>query len=299
MERRLARSTNSFARKKVIYPSTIYTLFLKPMADIENRTEVSKRIWNGSINIKIILDLDGRRLEYLVQAFRNSYFPLLYPQLIAYFQNFTNKRIASPIWLEFEDVPLRWNIPVGVLYDYLYLPAHHSDRDRCWELNLQINDTFPVEYVMPFTKTNEDSIEYVKCLNEVLKNQLKQSTFVINGSAKSIMQMSEQDSENYLYSITSRNLNQYNSFNNKLIKSVKGVPIRIILPGSDTMSQVPASPAQTLAELVKSTTDDLSEIAHPHAHGIDISRLSDTPLLDIWQIFKHPDNVLYITMIIL
>lgn len=268
------------------------------MTEIENKTEIKKCIWNGSINVSVSFDINGKKIEYLVQAFRNSYFPILYPRIISYFQNFTKERIRGPIWLEFEDVPLRWNIPIGVLFDYLYLPAHHSDRKHCWELNLHITD-YPIEYVMPFTNTYGQSIDYTKCLNEVLKNQLKQSIFVINGSAKAIMQMSEQDSENYLSSIASRNLNQYNSFNKKLIRSVKSIPIRILLPGSDSVSQVPAGPLQTLAELMLKTMHDLEEIAHPYTHGIDISQLSGTPLLEIWQIFKYPNNVLYITMIIL
>ncbi|KAI5949672.1 ATG5 [Candida margitis] len=220
-------------------------------------TEIKKRLWNGSINIRIYLDINGQRVEYLVQAFRNSYLPMLYPPLISYLQNFCNERIQGPIWLEFENVPLRWNIPIGVLFDYLYLPAHASDRDHCWKLNLRINENYPVEYVMPFTHHDKESINYTKCLNEVLKNQLKQSIFVVNGSAKAIMQMSEQDSESYLFSIVSRNLNPYNNYNNKLIKSVKGIPIKILLPGSDSMSQVPARPTQTLTELMQETMHDL------------------------------------------
>lgn len=269
------------------------------MSNIENTTEVKKRLWNGSINIRIIFIVNGQTFEYLVQAFRNSYLPLLYPRIIPYFETITNAKVEEPVWLEFESVPLRWNIPVGVLYDCLYLPAHHSSRDRSrsWELNLRVG-TYPMEYVMPFTQTN-GAIDYIKCLNEVLKNQLKQSTFVINGSSKAIMQMSEHDSENYLSSIVTRNLHHYNNFNNKLVKTAKGIPIRILLPCSDIMSQVPAVPTQTLAELILNTMHDLYEIAHPFTHGIDISLLSGVSLLEIWQIFRYPDNVLYITMIIL
>lgn len=95
------------------------------MNDIDNLAEIKKKLWNGSINVKILLNIEDQIIEYLLTIPRNSYFPTVFPQLIRYFQNFitTIELSKVPIWLEFEEVPLKWNLPVGVLYDYLYLPA--------------------------------------------------------------------------------------------------------------------------------------------------------------------------------
>lgn len=268
---------------------------------LENLSEIKKKLWNGSINVKIILELptENKNLEYLLFIHRNSYFPIVFPEIIRYFKNFTNIDLSDiPVWLEYEQVPIKWNLPVGVLYDYLYLPARENIDS--WTLTMKYDDDYPIEHVIPFNELLPNGeVDYLKTLHQVLTNQLKQSCFVINGTAKPIMQLSEDNSKLLWKSILSRNLTNFASINRKIIKSIDKIPVKIYIAGSPTVIQVPISKSQTLGEILDLHAANLAKLAHPFIQGIDATPLVKESLQEIWKLFKHLDNILYITLIIL
>ena len=70
-------------------------------------------------------------------------------------------------------------------------------------------------------KTSGDGqIDYMKTMNRILMNQLKQSCFVLNGTAKPIMQLSEANTNQLWKSLISRNLSDFNVLNKKIIKTI-------------------------------------------------------------------------------
>lgn len=273
------------------------------MEDIDNLAEIKKKLWNGSINVKILLKFEDQTIEYLLIIPRNSYFPMVFPQIIRYFENFITSIELNkiPVWLEFEKVPLKWNLPVGVLYDYLYLPALLNGHDLgCWTISMKYEPVYPMEHIIPFDeKLPDGQIDYMKTMNRVLMNQLKQSCFVLNGTAKPIMQLSEDNSNKLWKSLISRNLGDFNVLNKKIIKTIDKIPVKIYIPGSSTVVQAPISKNQTLQEILSLHTPTLSSITRPYIQGIDVTSLMNQLIREIWQLFKHLDNFLYITLIIL
>ncbi|KGR23281.1 autophagy protein 5 [Candida albicans L26] len=278
------------------------------MNDIDNLAEIKKKLWNGSINVKILLNIEDQIIEYLLTIPRNSYFPTVFPQLIRYFQNFitTIELSKVPIWLEFEEVPLKWNLPVGVLYDYLYLPALLNDHDLgCWTISMKYEPVYPIEYIISFNEklAGDGQIDYMKTMNRILMNQLKQSCFVLNGTAKPIMQLSEANTNQLWKSLISRNLGDFNVLNKKIIKTIDRIPVKIYIAGSPIVVQAPISKDQTLQEILSLHTPNLSSssssMSHPYIQGIDVTSLMNQSIREIWQLFKHLDNFLYITLIIL
>ncbi|EGW34838.1 uncharacterized protein SPAPADRAFT_132827 [Spathaspora passalidarum NRRL Y-27907] len=278
-------------------------------------TEIKRKLWNGCINIKVVLPHDSEDIEYLINIPRNSYLPIHFQQLISYFQNYVSYEIyKQALWFEYEGVPIAWNLPVGVLYDYLYLPSVIQERggggldQNCWTIQLNLRGKYPAEYIIPFVYTNPDNtINYEQSLNEIIVNQLKQSCFVINGSAKPIMNLSESNSKLLWNSIVTRNLGQFTSLNKKIIpKQFQRIPVKIYIPGSTTVIQAPIHAYEddkpvTLSrvlqrELPNLFTNDV-KLARTYIHGIDISSIMDMPLHDIWTIFRHLDNFLYIIII--
>lgn len=267
---------------------------------LENFSEIKKKLWNGSINVKIILELPTENnLEYLLFIHRNSYFPIAFKEITRYFKSFTTIELSRfPIWLEYEEVPIKWNLPVGVLYDYLYLPARENT--DCWTLTMKYGQQYPLEHIIPFHERHPNGeVDYLTTLHQVLTNQLKQSCFVVNGTAKPIMQLSEDNSKQLWQSIVSRNLTSFVAINKKIIKSIGKIPIKIYIAGSPTVILAPISKTQTLGEILNLHAPGFFKLSHPFIQGINATPLLDVSLQEIWKLFKHLDNILYITLIIL
>ncbi|PVH18859.1 hypothetical protein CXQ85_001149 [Candidozyma haemuli] len=166
---------------------------------------LNQSVWDGQINVRVVYG-DS---EFLLYIHRNSYFPLHYPEIANFFDSVVNHDLhLCPIWLEHEDVPIKWNLPAGVLYDLLYLPAN-SDKRHQWTLRLGIDtpeSPYPSRDIIPFS-ISDGSIDYFSMLSQVIVNQLKQSTFVMNGNAKAMMSLSEQDSKSLWKSISQHDYN--------------------------------------------------------------------------------------------
>lgn len=278
-------------------------------------TEIKRKLWNGSVNIKVIYQYGNdhnQRIDYLLNCYRNSYFPIYYQQLIKYINHYGQDLLQLPIWFEYEGVPIKWNLPIGVLYDYLHLPGidrnNNLENDGVWELHLKTSK-FPTEYIIPFIYTNPDlTINYERSLSEVIMNQLKESCFVINGNAKPIMNLSEDNSRSLLASILTHNFGQFTTMSKKIVSKTKfdRIPLKIYIAGSLSVIQAPIDAAvEGKSVSLRDVLDDqlpklfgTSKIARPYIHGIDASAIMGLPLQDIWHLFKHLDNFLYVVVLV-
>ncbi|CUM62521.1 uncharacterized protein PRCAT00000072001 [Priceomyces carsonii] len=280
-----------------------------------NLVEIKSKLWNGTINIKIsfMVDKNSDRKEFLFTAYRNSYFPIHFPLIISYFKLFDKHLPYQPIWLEYDSVPIKWNLPIGVLYDYLRLPSDSENRDveNCWNIQLRQSD-YPVEHIIPFMYKNEDTtIAYEKSLKELVVNQLKQSCFVLNGTSRPIMNLSEHDSDDLWDSIKYHNLSQNSKINNKIIPAkIHKIPLKIYIQGASNAIQAPVSSQEEgrpviLDSVLKNLLPDLfagsNIIALVHIHGIHSDSFmgkNGLSIFELWNVFKHLDNFLYVFVIL-
>ncbi|KAK6457879.1 autophagy protein Apg5-domain-containing protein [Scheffersomyces xylosifermentans] len=291
--------------------------------------EIKARLWNGYINVRILLydyedNESGPRSEnarentkkpkeFLCRIYRFSYLTLQLPNIIQYFQDFQPELAQRQLWFEYEGVPVKWNLPVGFLYDFLHLPSVVGDIEgssgRSWTLVLRTQE-YPSEYIIPFIYKNHDSApDYDRCLKEVIVNQLKQSSFVLNGNSRSIMSLSETNSAKLWNSIKTHNLPVYESVNKKILPKDRAqrLPIKIYIPGTATIIQAPISPTKedkttSLRDVLETHLPHLfgpknGNIAVPYIQGVDAGSLLDESLQTTWEIFKHLDNFLYIVVI--
>lgn len=265
---------------------------------------IKDKLWNGSLNVRILLEQSTDTREYLLSVHRNSYYPFYYDQLVSYFKVYVPRLEEHSIWLEYDGVPVKWNLPIGTLYDYLHLTTRLTDNSNVWTLILKYKD-FPSDYIIPFYKEGTQ-INYLKSLSEVLVNQLKQSCFVINGSSKVIMNLSGADTAGLLDAIQTHNLAKFESVNDQLVALAKfrKIPVRIYVAGTDRVIQVPivgttsAGEEIILGEVLRNHVPEMvHKNAKPYIHGIDSSSLSGVGIIDVWKVFKHLDNFLYIVMI--
>ncbi|ABN65685.2 predicted protein [Scheffersomyces stipitis CBS 6054] len=272
--------------------------------------EIKAKLWNGHINLRVVLAYKDQKVEYLCTIYRNSYITLKLPAIVEYFSAFVQGLSSKQLWFEYEGVPIKWNLPVGLLYDYLHLPSllGNFESSSSWTVYLRYDD-YPSDYIIPFIyKKDDGTVDFDRSLKEVIVNQLKQSCFVLNGNSKPIMSLSEANSIQLWVSIVDHNLSAYTSINKKIVPKDKAqkIPVRIFIPGTTTIVQAPIYPYGE--EEPTSMRDVLSlhlphlfaereAIALPYIHGIDTQSLLDEPLLKTWEIFKHLDNFLYVVVI--
>lgn len=179
-------------------------------------SDIQKKIWQGSIPLEIRLAAsDCRTYEdsetYYVQPPRLSYLPSLFPRLHAFFAPDLIEPEIEPhnAWLSFEGVPLKWHYPLGLLYD-LFSGAEPTNLDRRrktgvaeprsssdpasgpsslpWSLTVHFAD-YPVDQLMPLDSGG-------RALHDSFINAVKEADFIRNGTARTVMSLSREDSDN-------------------------------------------------------------------------------------------------------
>ncbi|EGV61613.1 autophagy protein 5 [Yamadazyma tenuis] len=256
-------------------------------------TEVLKirhKLWNGSINVRIEFD-DGspEPKEYLLTVPRVSYLPIHFKDMVLYFRNFGP--VQEPIWLEYNGIPLKWNLPVGVLYDYYHLPKILDRRHQLpiLELTVRSGSKWPGDLI-PFDYKGE--IDYEKTMCDNFFNQLKQSSFVANGNSKLVMNLSKDNSTRLWQSIVSHDLNEYENLNKKILpKRVSKFPIKIYLPGTPII-QLPIALNDEFGHIL-----DQFPGFDAYIHGIQVNNIRSLEIAELWRVFRHSDNFLYIVMV--
>lgn len=141
---------------------------------------------------------------------RISYLPLLLPKLHAFFKDLLINEEAPPWygWFSFENVPLKWQFPVGLLYD-IYSGASDrlqqdenahspkkvaenaspldpsSETRRTWQLTLYFDD-WPAEVLV---KLDEGE----RVLRDAFTNSYKEASFARYSSTKVVQRLSMED----------------------------------------------------------------------------------------------------------
>lgn len=283
------------------------------MSSPSGLVDIKEKIWNGTVNLIVKFQVRKDVKEFLITAYRNSYFPVYYPVLIAYFLRFQKDLKFKPVWLEFEEVPLKWNISIGVLYDHLYLPSIiDAKREKPWTLSLKYGEPYPSQTIIPFHHLHLDfTIDYEKSLKQVLMNQLKQSCFVLNGNSKAVLKLSEEDTNKLFDSIKRHNLKDFEDINKKMAsinRHIQRIPTKIYYSGTTIMTQAPVYAVDEnndpttlrniLEQYLSSFMDDTGASFSVYCHGIDIEPLLDEHLVTTWELFRNLDNFLYIVVLL-
>jgi len=192
----------------------------------ERIANLQSKIWNGSLPLEIRLAASDCRTyneseAYLIQHPRLSYLPFLLPRLHAFFSpSLIDPEVpAHKAWLTFEDVPLKWHYPLGLLYD-LYSgaePVHlerpqlgheqgtasqaaieESSRARtaAWRLTIHYSD-YPTDQLIPLDAEGKEMLSsYI--------NGVKEADFIRNGTARTVMGMSKEDSDKLWQAVQTR-----------------------------------------------------------------------------------------------
>lgn len=128
-------------------------------------TEAQKYVWEGAIPLQIHLhESEVTTLPppspALILAPRIGYLPLLVSQIKPFFSS-TLPPGSDTVWFEYKGLPLKWYIPIGVLYDLLC-----AEPERPWNLTVHFRG-YPGNILTPCE--GEDSVKwsFINSLKEV------------------------------------------------------------------------------------------------------------------------------------
>ena len=167
---------------------------------------------------------------------RLSYLPLLLPQLHAFF---APNLIADPDAIPPEDgfftydgVPLKWHLPVGLLYDMYVMSVRDSTSAQgttsttlSFKLTLHFSQNANVNTINPDPVTMHDSFI----------NSVKEADFLRSGTAKPIMTLPAADSKALWSSTQENDLGIFATIHQTLLPAsgqMRNIPLRLYLPSS-------------------------------------------------------------------
>ncbi|RAR15952.1 autophagy protein 5 [Stemphylium lycopersici] len=223
------------------------------MASRDVTGRLRQSTWNGSIPLEIRLHKGDCRTydesePYLIQFPRLSYLGLLIHKLHAFFSRslIYPDVSAKDAWLSYEDVPLKWHYPLGLLYD-LYSgaePAYPSDTDGDaapahkletaeeehkhlpWRLTIHFSE-YPSEQLVQLD--NDD-----KHLHDLFIQSVKEADYLRTGTGKTVMFLSKEDSTQLWEGVRKHEFGLYSAINQKLLNpqgvNLRHLPVRLYLP---------------------------------------------------------------------
>lgn len=269
--------------------------------------DIKDKIWNGSINIKLEYVTREKTFDYIFVAWRLSYFSLYFEQIARHFENFEAGFSKRPLWLEYDKHPVEWHLPIGLLYDTLAFQGVSKTKGHVWKLQLKTSE-YPIDKLIPFLKHKPDEmIDFEHEMKQCIVNRLKQSCFVLNGSSKKIMQLSEKDSDDLWTAIRTHDLLLFSLVNHKIIpreSDIQKIPFVIYIPGYPFLHvPVPLNNNEipTLGEIL-SQNEVVSKINAqsiqwlPFVHGVNINSMLDVDILTVWYLFRYLDNFIYLSI---
>lgn len=106
--------------------------------------ETRRNIFNMKINIKINLfenDLEGYNKSpvFYITIPLYSYLYSYIPEINNFFYNYVQKITKHEIWFEYKNIPLKWNIPIGVNLDILKIYNDNDNNELRDPLNIIIH----------------------------------------------------------------------------------------------------------------------------------------------------------------
>jgi autophagy-related protein 5 len=206
---------------------------------------VRREVWEGSIPIRLELaSQDVSTFEppmpFYLQAPRMAYLPMALAAAKTYFANYVPSVSCTEreMWAEYKNIPLRWHLPTGVLYD---LFAHGDELP--WGLTLHFSGV-EAKGLLPYE--NESTIK------RHFRQALKEATCLRYGSCKRVNNLSKAQMEQLWTALSENKFDSFAPINAELLRmsqagpaglaEIKRLPVRVMLPHLQSPIQHPMLP---------------------------------------------------------
>lgn len=260
-------------------------------------SDIISRVWSGIVKVQLSLsdDLHQNHPDYCCVIHRNSYIPLSLTEVLGYFQLSLTKYPLKNWWCEYDGIPLKWNLPIGVLYDQ----CHPDGSTQIWKITLRYG-SFPSAYVIKM----DDGL---KLLKSYWMNQMKEACFILRASSKIMMAASKEESDSFYGSVADGDAAKFERHFRRLLPTkftdIHNLPIKIHLPLANKVVRPRISKLNrslTLGQVLQQFIPDLfpsniMEIyAIPISHAIKLPL--ESPIIDLYLLLKYMDGFLHIVI---
>ncbi|KXS98189.1 hypothetical protein AC578_6416 [Pseudocercospora eumusae] len=254
---------------------------------------LQSRVWNGSLPLEIRLAASDCRTQhksepYFVQYPRLSYLALLLQRLHANFlPDLVNPNVAfHEAWLSFEHVPLKWHLPSGLLYD-LFAGAEPFASDVSSKADVSSGNALPWQLTLHYSDAPEGQLiqldPHLRAMQDTFINAVKEADYVRNGTARTVMSLSKNDSDNLWRAVQTHDRGMFNVVNNKLLNppgmELRHIPIKIYLPTSanqDATDTIEEEPRPGQLRVVQSLVPLKHEDKKPQTLGTALNHMLPT-----------------------
>lgn len=258
--------------------------------------EILKQVWEGKLPICFKLESDevvelNQPDPFYLMVPRLSYFPLVIDKVRKYFVRYiASEKQNQDMWLEFEGQPIKWHLPIGVLFDMYMI----NDEDLPWNVIVHF-DNFPAVQIFTFSTKEMVEAYFLCCLKEAdcLKHR-----------GKIIKNMQKKDHRRLWLGLVNDQFEPFWAVNRKLMeptdeyKQFLHIPLKCY--HDDRYTQVLVKPCnengqqQTLQDLLKEVFPDKTE-ARVRTHGF--TPPLETELQWMAEHLSYPDNFLHLFII--
>lgn len=235
--------------------------------------------FTGSIAAVFVLS-GSPHLRYHAIVPRQSYLPLEWAPAATALG-------ISIAWCAHKGVPLKWHLPIGVLFD------SQADASALpWEVECFPRGAGPVPAVL-LPDTSEAAVR------SVFVNALKESVALRLGTTSLLLDLGVADMDQLWSGIAERNYDLYRQVVVRLRHEadMKGLPVRFVFRNEPVVG-LPVSPDATLEEALRDVFGADSAVGAGEglvtAQGVPVPR--GAPLRFLWKNLMHPDNFLYLVI---
>mmetsp|Transcript_19314 Transcript_19314/g.46350 ORF Transcript_19314/g.46350 Transcript_19314/m.46350 type:complete len:291 (+) Transcript_19314:42-914(+) len=231
---------------------------------------------------------------------RQSYLPFTTAEVVDHFKPFAPPMGGGEPWYEHDGQPLRWHVPLGVLFDLH--AGLEAEAELPWRLTVHFQG-FPATTLL--STANAAAEGWVL-------NALKESCFLRCGSALPAMSLSIAEQKKLTHALTTNDFREYCAVAERISAAMAkslgasglphSVPVRVFTSPVEWRQQ-PAAPRlpsggstrlyDVLVSLLPSVFESSSSVA-PRVIVQGVSVPLETPLLWLHGACSHPDGFLYV-----